>query len=106
MKFHGFIGYVISEEVSFGNFVDTPKEIEAGGDVETFRRRWGSEPQNSDLLFSNTILSVLETPSLIPHLAEIRYVKWRDSYWSVTNIEEVPPRIKITLGGVYRGQHA
>lgn len=103
MKFHGKIGYVISEDKGFGVYQNTPSEIEVTGEVEHFKRRWTDESLNGDMLYTNTVISFVAPPTLTENLPNIRYVIWHNVPWQITNVEEYPPRLRITLGGVYNG---
>ena len=103
MKFHGNIGYVISTENPDGTFTNEPSEVEASGDVSTFRRRWNDDSLNGDVLYTNTVVSVVLPPTASEWLPNIRYIYWRGVPWCVTSIEELPPRVNLTLGGVYNG---
>ena len=103
MKFHGRIGYVISEDKGSGVFQNTPSEVEVSGDVTHFRRRWTDESLNGDMLYTNTVISFVAPPTLTENLPNIRYVTWHGVAWKITNIEEETPRLRITLGGVYNG---
>ena len=95
------IGFVKSVDRGDGVFVNQATEKETCGEVTTFRRRWLDETQNGDILYSNTVISVPLSPTVSELLQNIRYVKWHDCYWCVTSMEESPPRINLTLGGVY-----
>lgn len=103
MRFHGMIGFVKSVDRGDGVFVNQASEVETCGDVNSFRRRWLDDTQNGDVLYSNTVISVPLSPTVSELLPNIKYVKWHDCCWQVVSLEEVPPRINLTLGGVYNG---
>lgn len=106
MRFHGWIGFVKSVDRGDGVWVAEATEFEVSGDITTFKRRWQDTTQNGDVLFNNTSISVPLSSRLQENLQDIRYVKWKGQYWCVTDISESPPRVNLSLGGVYRGNTA
>lgn len=103
MRFHGWVGFVKSVDRGDGVWVNEASEVETCGDVTTYRRRWQDTAQNGDLMYSSTSISVPLSSELQEKLQDIRYVKWNGHFWCVSDISETPPRVNLSLGGVYRG---
>ena len=107
-KFYGPIGFVISVETEKGSGIweDVVIERNYRGDVIRSYKRWNNgEHLNSDLDVSNTI-SIVADPYASAKIFAIRYVKWLGGYWQVTNVEVQPPRLSLSIGGVYNGPTA
>lgn len=102
-KFYGIVGYVIPQETSPGVWEETVIESYYYGDVLKNSRRWErGEGLNNDIVLSNSI-SVIADEYSLNNLSAIRYVKWMDSAWEVTNVDVDLPRLTLTIGGVYNG---
>ena len=107
-RFFGPIGFVTHEEnpVGSGIWVEVATEKNYRGDVQRNTKRWDSgEHLNDELNIGNTI-SIVADPYASGNLFAIRYVKWLGSYWKITNVEVQPPRLILSLGGVYNGPTA
>lgn len=107
-KFYGPIGFVVSKETKEGSGIweDVAIERNYRGDVVRNYSKWDNgEHLHSNLNISNTI-SIISDPYASAKLFSIRYVKWLGGYWSVTNIDVQPPRLILSIGGVYNGPTA
>lgn len=103
--FYGPIGFVDTVEKPGGSgiWVEEPIERNYRGEVSRFSKRWGnSESVNPNLEITNSI-SIVADPYVNSHAYAIRYIKWLGSYWEVSNVDVEPPRLILTLGGVYNG---
>lgn len=104
-RFYGPIGFVESVETFEGSgiHVDVPTEKNYRGLIVKNIKRWDStEYLNKDLNISNTI-SIVADPYISSHLTSIRYVKWLGGYWEIISVSSEPPRLVLTIGGVYNG---
>lgn len=105
-KFYGKIGYMKTEETKPGKWTKVIVEKSYSGDLNSYRRRWAnSQKVNGDLNISSEI-SIVADPFLIDHLTNIRYVKLYGQPLEIDNIDLQPPRLVLTLGGVYNGEVA
>lgn len=107
-KFYGPIGFSVSEEIESGSGIweDTVVERYYRGDVVKNYSRWdNSEHLNPNLNVSNTI-SIVADPYVLNKAYSIKYIKWLGGYWNVTSIEIQPPRLILSIGGVYNGPTA
>lgn len=103
MKFHGVLGFLVTEETSPGihNAVITEKEY-TGDILRELVSSDQGEKINPDFKISNRI-SIIGDSFANEHLAILRYVTWRGLKWAVSSVELVEKRILITIGGVYNG---
>ena len=105
-RFYGKVGYINEEETGVDIIQNVPCEKSYKGDLVRNTRRLENGPGvNDNVSLSNTI-SIVSDPYADTHIHAIRYVKWRGTAWKVTNVEVQPPRILLTLGGVYNGETA
>lgn len=103
-KWHGHIGFGISEETAPGVYSLRIIERSYHGDIFRNSRRWSKgEGLNDDLLISNEI-SVVSDIFAIENLPHMRYVEMYKQKWCITDIEVNYPRITITLGGLYHDE--
>lgn len=105
-KFYGAIGYISDEVGGVDVIVEKPIERMYKGDlIKNNRRLNSSEELNDNVTISNQI-SILADPYANNHMHDMRYVKWRGTAWKVVSIDVQPPRLLLTLGGVYNGEVA
>lgn len=105
-KYYGAVGYVETTEDAPDVFVEHATERMYKGDlVKNNRRLEKGIGLNDDVTISNSI-SIVADPYANEHIYAIRYVKWRGHAWKVSSIEVEPPRIVLTLGGIYNGETA
>lgn len=106
-KWHGEIGYVITEETSPGIWDEVVTKRNYYGDVVKNTSRWSasSDSTNDNLNISNQI-SIVADPFAYQNFHSIRYVEFMGTKWKVASIDVQYPRLLITLGGVYNGEQA
>lgn len=103
--FYGPIGFVttIEDPPNSGIWVDIPEEKNYRGEIRRNSKRWDNgDKLNSDLNIFNTI-SIVADPYISNHLNSIRYIKWLGGYWKITSVDVEPPRLVLSIGGVYNG---
>lgn len=102
-RFYGVIGYGVSKETNPGIYEVQIKERQYTGDV--LSRSWkfeSSDNTNDDINISNRI-SIVADEFAYENSYAMRYVEFKGVRWKVSNIEVLPPRLILTLGGVYNG---
>ena len=106
-KFYGPVGYAVSVETRPGFYQDRIEEHNYYGDVLRFNTSWNSssESTNDDLKLNNQI-SIVADPFANNHFYSMKYIRFMGANWKITNIEPQPPRLKLTIGGVYNGPTA
>lgn len=104
MKFHGPVGFVEPVEKRPGVKAYQPVEYDYAGDV--LRRTVGFQGGESvnDKIAPAHQISILADPYARKHVASMRYVKWMDTAWKITDVSVQYPRLILTLGGPYNGE--
>lgn len=103
-KFHGIIGFVTSVETAPGVHREQPIERTYSGDVLSNSRRLQSTDSVNDTIVISNRISVVADRYARENFHAIRYVEFMGSRWKVENAEFLPPRITLSLGGVYNGE--
>lgn len=102
-KFYGVIGFAETVETRPGVWVEQITERNYYGDLlQNIRRLESTDQVNSDINISNRI-SIVADPYANDHFHAIRYVKFNGAKWKAASVEALPPRLVLTLGGVYNG---
>lgn len=103
-KWHGTIGYAESVEVRPGVWDEQWTERPYYGDLIRNARRLQSADYktNDDVVVSNT-LSIVADPYAMNHFHSMRYAELYGAKWKVDFVDVQPPRLLLTLGGVYNG---
>lgn len=100
-KFYGAIGYEVTVETSPGVWEEQIKERNYYGDlIRNTRRLQGADKVNDDINIANEI-SIVADPYANDHFYSMRYVAFQGAKWKVSNVEVQPPRLILSLGGLY-----
>lgn len=107
MKYYGKIGYVDSVETSPGVWKESKviERLYTGDIIRNTRRRDSGENLNDDVNISNEI-SIVADSFANQNFHLLRYAEWMGTRWKITNIDVQPPRLILSLGGVYNGEQA
>ena len=103
-KYYGEIGFAETIETAPG--VYDASHISKGmyyGDVLRNTRRWDKGEGANDNLNVNNTISIVADAYAMNHFFAIRCISWMGARWEVTNVEVQPPRLLLTIGGVYNG---
>lgn len=102
-KFCGEVGYGVENETSPGVYELDLDERRYYGDVLRNAHRWEQgEVLNDDLKITNRI-SIVADAYAYEHADAIRYVTWLGTKWKVSELDIQPPRIILSIGGVWHG---
>ena len=102
-KWYGKIGYVDKVEQEPGVWVEQVVEKPYFGDtMKNARALQNSGDVNDNVNISNQI-SIVADPYAVNHIYSMRYAEFQGSNWKVTSADVQPPRIVLTLGGLYNG---
>lgn len=103
-KWYGKIGYAKTVEVKPGVWDEQLTERSYYGDLIRNARRLQSADYktNDDVIVSNT-LSIVSDPYAMNHFHSMRYAELYGAKWKIDNVDVQPPRLLLTLGGVYNG---
>lgn len=102
-KFYGSIGYAETVETSPGVWVEQITERKYYGDVNRDSRRLQSANQLNDNINVSSEISIVADPYAYNHFHSMRYVEFMGAKWKVSTVEPKPPRLILTLGGLYNG---
>lgn len=109
MRYHGVVGYAITEEypADSGIWVEHIVEKPVTGDVLTCSSRWqnGNNQINDDINLENKI-SILADPFACQNFHRLRYITHMGTKWKVSIVNVQRPRLILTLGGEYNGEQA
>lgn len=102
-KYYGSIGYAVNTEVRPGVWKPVITEYNYFGDVNrNIRLFQGNDKINDDLNISNEI-SIVADPFAYQNFHLMKYVEYMGSKWVVSKVEVQPPRLILTIGGLYNG---
>lgn len=100
-KWYGVIGYVTTVETTPGVWEEQITERKYYGDLRRNTRRLQTTEQlNDDITVSNE-LSIVVDPYAELNFHDMRYAEIKGVKWKITNVEVEPPRLNLTVGGVY-----
>lgn len=102
-RFYGAVGYGESVEKKPGVWDDVITVRNYYGDVvRNSMQQQGLDKVNNDISVGNSI-SILADDDLYGNFMNIRYITWMGKNWEVSNVDVLPPRLILRLGGVYTG---
>ena len=100
-KFCGVIGYVITNEIEPGVYVEEVIENEYYGDViRNTRRLREAAKVNDDINISNQI-SIVADPFANNNFHAMRYIMFMGAKWKIIEVEVQYPRLILSIGGLY-----
>ncbi len=102
-KLRGPIGYATQRETSPGIWEEAIEEHICS--AQLLRSTWSLQSSgavNDDIRLANRI-SVLMNPYTNDPKFSIRYICYKGARWRVESVEEIRPRLILTIGGVYNG---
>lgn len=104
MKWYGKIGFEETVEEVPGVYVEKICARPYFGDlIRNLRRLDNSDYLNDDVNISNEI-SVLADQYAYHNFHTMRYVEFMGSKWKITSVEVQPPRLILSIGGLYNGE--
>lgn len=103
-RWYGKVGY--SELVETSPGVWTPQDTvrEYYGDVIRNTTRWAvnSDSTNDDLTV-NSQISIVADPFATNKFHSMKWIEFMGAKWKVNSVDPQPPRLLLTLGGVWNG---
>lgn len=104
-KFDGVVGFEVITESEPGIYL--PAEIierKYFGDVNRLNRRLqnSSESTNDNITISSEI-SIMADDFAISNIFNMKYVEYMGAKWKIDSVDPQPPRLILSLGGVYNG---
>lgn len=105
-KFYGAIGYGEAVETAPQIFEEKITERFYYGDVIRNMRKMDNGEYLHEEINVNNSISIVSDAYADHHFFAIRYVTWMGTRWKVSTVEVVPPRLILSIGGVYNGPTA
>lgn len=105
MKISAWIGFEITEEVNRGKFM--PKSVErryAGEVLKMYGNRSQTTDQVNDEIGVSNRLSIVADPFAYHNFQTMKYIEWMGALWCIKDVEVQPPRLILSIGGVYNGE--
>ena len=103
-KWYGAIGYAETIETAPGVWEDQITEHNYYGDVIRGTTSWsGSSESSNDNLRVDAQISIVADPFANKKFYSMKYIEFMGAKWEISKVEPKPPRLILTLGGVYNG---
>ena len=103
MRWHGKIGYAITEEHD-GIWSDSVVEREYKGDLnKNAVQLQKSDSVNNDFMVKNQI-SIVADPFAFENFQYMKYIEIMKVMWEISSVEIQYPRLLISVGGVWNGE--
>jgi hypothetical protein len=102
-RFYGnvYYGETVEREDYPGSWTTELASRSYFGDITKVSRRLeSSDKVNDDIVISN-VISIVADAYAMEHFSAIRCVEYMGIKWRVSTVEVNPPRLTLTLGGVY-----
>ena len=102
-KWFGKIGYAIQEESEPGIWEEKIIERDYYGDLLTDNRKRQSNSNVLDEITLSNMISIIADPFAYNNCSCMAYAEIMGARWKISEIEVKPPRLNLTIGGVYKG---
>lgn len=102
-KFYGKVGFGITNEISPAVWDSDVEERYYYGEVKRNSRRLENGESINDNININNTIEIIGDDYAFNNFFNIKYIFWMNSFWKISNIEIQPPRLILTIGGVYNG---
>lgn len=104
-RWFGKVGYSETHETAPGIWENEDTVREYYGDIKRNTSRWTSNSESTnDNLAVNTQISIVADPFAVKKFHCIKWIEFMGVKWSVDSVDPTqPPRLILTLGGVWNG---
>lgn len=103
-RWYGKVGYSETAETVPGVWTSQDTVREYYGDVvRNSTRRTGKSDSTNDDIFVSTQISIVADQFAIEKFYSIKWIEFMGVKWEVDNVNPQPPRLLLTLGGVFNG---
>ena len=102
-KYYGKIGFAESVESAPGVNVEKIVERNYYGELVRNSRRLQSANQLNDNINISNEISIVADPYADKNFHMMRYIEFMGTKWKISNVEVQPPRLILTIGGVWNG---
>lgn len=102
-KWFGKIGYAIQKESEPGIWEEKIIERDYYGDLLTDNRKRQSNNNVLDEITLSNMVSIIADPFAYNNCSCMAYAEIMGARWKISEVEVKPPRLNLTIGGVYNG---
>ena len=102
-KYYGQIGFAESVDSAPGVHVEKIVERNYYGELVRNSRRLQSANQLNDNINISNEISIVADPYADKNFHMMRYIEFMGTKWKISNVEVQPPRLILTVGGVWNG---
>lgn len=102
-KWFGKIGYAITGETEPGVWEDTIVTRDYYGDLISDKYRRQSSGNVNDDINLTSVISIIADPFAYENCSHMTYAEIMGARWKIIDIDTQPPRLNLTIGGVYNG---
>lgn len=102
-KWFGKIGYAIQKETEPGIWEDKIVERDYYGDLLTDNRKRQINNNVLDEITLSNMVSIIADPFAYNNCSCMAYAEIMGARWKISEVEVKPPRLNLTIGGVYNG---
>lgn len=102
-KWFGKIGYAIQKESEPGIWEDKIVERDYYGDLLTDNRKRQTNNNVLDEITLSNMVSIIADPFAYNNCSCMAYAEIMGARWKISEVEVKPPRLNLTIGGVYNG---
>lgn len=102
-KYYGQIGFAESVESAPGVYIEKIVERNYYGELVRNSRRLQSANQLNDNINISNEISIVADPYADKNFHMMRYIEFMGTKWKISNVEVQPPRLILTVGGVWNG---
>ena len=102
-KWHGKVGYVTNVETEPGIWEEEIIERDYYGDLLTDNRKRQSNNNVLDEITLSNMVSIIADPFAYNNCSCMAYAEIMEARWKISEVEVKPPRLNLTIGGVYNG---
>lgn len=100
----GNICYALAVEKQPGVWSEDIVEKKYYGEVIKDNRRVTDQGEINGSININNNISVVSNKFMLDNMSFMRYITFMNSKWKINSVDIKPPRIIISLGGLYNGQ--
>lgn len=105
MKVSAWIGFEYLNETLPGKYMPELVERHYGGDVlKIYGDRNQETDKVNDNITVNNRISIVADAFAYNNFQNMKYIEWMGACWLVKNVEVQPPRLILSIGGVYNGE--
>ena len=102
-KWYGKVGYAITAETEPGIWEDKIVERDYYGDLLTDNRKRQTNNNVLDEITLSNMVSIIADPFAYNNCSCMAYAEIMGARWKISEVEVKPPRLNLTIGGVYNG---